>query len=62
MCLVVHCELSNSGGIMSIFNIFASDINAGIEEYKATPSSILLDVRTKEDFQKGTFLEVSIFL
>ena len=47
---------------MSIFNIFASDINAGIEEYKATPSSILLDVRTKEDFQKGTFLEVSIFL
>ncbi|MDD6160729.1 MAG: rhodanese-like domain-containing protein [Oscillospiraceae bacterium] len=29
------------------------DIDAGVEEYRATPGAVLLDVRTPEEFRSG---------
>ena len=39
---------------MGLFDLFKSpDINAGVELYKYTEGSILLDVRTKEEYAEG---------
>ena len=31
----------------------AADINKGVEEFRATPGAILLDVRTSEEYKDG---------
>jgi phage shock protein E len=39
---------------MGLFGLFQkSDINSGIEEFKTTAGAVLLDVRTKEEYQNG---------
>lgn len=39
---------------MSIFDLFKMpDINEGIKQYESIPNSILLDVRTKEEYLDG---------
>ena len=39
---------------MGLFNLFrTADINAGVSEYEATDSAILLDVRTAEEYRDG---------
>ena len=37
---------------MALFT-FAADINKGVEEFRATPRAILLDVRTPEEYKDG---------
>lgn len=36
-----------------MFSIFGPNINRGVEEYNKTEGSILLDVRTKEEYAAG---------
>ncbi len=39
---------------MGIFDFWkAPDINQGVEEWKATPGAVLLDVRTTSEYQEG---------
>lgn len=39
---------------MSFFDFFKqSDINQGLEEYKATSDAVLLDVRTADEYREG---------
>lgn len=39
---------------MNFFDFFkAPDINQGLQEYKNTAGAILVDVRTKQEFQEG---------
>jgi len=39
---------------MGFFDLFRhSDINQGVEEYRAVPQAILLDVRTPEEYRGG---------
>lgn len=39
---------------MGIFDIFArKDINAGVENFKKTKNAVLLDVRTRDEYQNG---------
>ena len=39
---------------MGIFDFFKhADINQGIEEYKAIPGAVLLDVRTEQEYRNG---------
>ena len=39
---------------MGIFDFWkAPDINQGVEEWKATPGGVLLDVRTPGEYQEG---------
>ena len=39
---------------MGFFNFFGQgNINQGVEEYKATPGAVLLDVRTISEYREG---------
>ena len=39
---------------MSIFGFFKqADINAGVQEFLKTEKAVLLDVRTKEEYESG---------
>ena len=39
---------------MNLFNMFKrADINAGVDKFRNTPNSILIDVRTKEEYESG---------
>lgn len=39
---------------MGFFNIFKhKDINRGVEEYRASPGALLLDVRTPQEYREG---------
>lgn len=39
---------------MGLFSLYRTgDINAGVEEYRATDGAVLLDVRTKEEYHGG---------
>ena len=39
---------------MGFFDLFRQpDINQGVEEYRAVPQAILLDVRTPEEYRGG---------
>lgn len=39
---------------MGLFDVFKSpDINRGVEDYRATPDAILLDVRTPQEYREG---------
>ena len=39
---------------MGFFDLFSQpDINQGVEEYRAVPQAILLDVRTPEEYRGG---------
>lgn len=39
---------------MGLFDAFRSpDINRGVEDYRAVPGAILLDVRTPQEYRKG---------
>ena len=39
---------------MGFFNIFKhKDINRGVEEYRAAPGALLLDVRTPQEYREG---------
>ena len=45
---------------MSFFNLFKMpDINEGIEQFKNTKNAVLIDVRTKEEYDEG-YIEGSI--
>ena len=39
---------------MGIFNLFKqADINRGVQEFRAAESSVLVDVRTPQEYQEG---------
>ena len=39
---------------MGFFDLFRQpDINQGVEEYRAVPQAVLLDVRTPEEYRGG---------
>lgn len=38
-------------GILDFFNM--PEINQGLEEYRATPGAVLLDVRTQQEYREG---------
>lgn len=39
---------------MGFFDFFkVTDINAGVDQYKATPNAVLLDVRTRGEYAEG---------
>ena len=36
-----------------MFNFFGNDINSGVKEFNAQKNAVLLDVRTREEFEEG---------
>ena len=38
---------------MSLFGLLGSDINEGVEDFRATPGAVLLDVRNPDEYAAG---------